>query len=648
MGKNNRQRRAQKQAKKEMRQKLIRNKSRKEKTIAPELHMMENPFSNLSDDERSEVIQGIAENSEKLYKESLDKIKDILTSYDPITLISTLASYGLTVPVGKDGITKKDSEFEIRQAHIEVLQAFILQVNPVNIKRVPFGPNVVSEIWEVLPALLEAHGFRRISELNIDAADDEKAVNLVQQLIRGNTQVVRNWGFYSQVRQISKEIYEHFDNLFLDKYGFKATNVMELFECLINTTEEKNLNRFQDLRKLRQTKDKKELVYKYHELIGQSKEDGDEFVHRVEIDSLNRKNLFSMLLSHYDLRLPGIYSFTVDDISAKLSVDKDMTHGILEAFAYSLGDLEDYETEYIYLSNPVWTRPLIRLEEGEYFCAIPQLFFSFIIPSLERLIEDADKAGLSNWRARYLENKVAEIIKRRFPESNTLCGTKWTHSGTEYETDLITFIDSHALIVEAKSGRITDSALRGAPNRLNKHIKEILVEPNIQSKRLEEHLAELIENPEVDDGLRGKLPVDLNTIQKVIRVSVSLEDFAMLQANISQLKDTGWLPVDYEPCPTMNLADFETLFDFLEHPVHIIHYLKRRQELEGEISFVGDELDLMGLYRDTLFNLGDVDPNVKFIISELSAPLDAYYNSGSSAKLVGKYTPKSRISPDFV
>jgi len=645
MGRNNRKRRAEKRAQKKKRQKLRNKMVKKDKSIAPVFQVMQHPFANLSDDERKQLIKDIAENSEKVYLESVTKIKDILTDYDPIILLSILASYGLTVPVGDEGLKKKDSELEIKQAHLELCQAFALQINPNNLKRGPFGPDIVREVWETIPSLMQAHNFRKISEQKDDATDDEKAVNLVQQSIRGNTQMVRNWGYFSQVKQISQEIYEPFDDPINDKYGFTASNVIELFKYLINEIEERNSTKFQELRKLYQIKDKRELVYKYHELIGQQKEDAERFISEVEIDSLSRKNLFSMLVSHYDLRLPDNYMFSVNDISNDLGFDETTSRSILDVFSHSFGDLEEYDTEYIHLSNPIWIRPLIKIEEDKYFCVIPQLFFSFVIPSLEGLIEDIDKDKLSARRSRYLEDKVAEIIHRRFPESNTVSGIKWMHNGIEYETDLITFIDSHALIVEAKSGKITEPALRGAPDRLKRHVKEILVDPNIQSKRLKERLIELINNTELDDDLREKLPTDLSKIHKVIRVSVSLEDFAMLQANVSQLKDTGWLPDDFEPCPTMNIADFETLFDFLEHPVHIIHYLQRRQELEGEIHFMGDELDLMGLYIDTLFNIGDVVPGVDFIISEMSAPLDAYYNSKDAGIAIPK--PKPKISPLF-
>ncbi|MCD4754537.1 MAG: hypothetical protein K8R75_01845, partial [Deltaproteobacteria bacterium] len=227
----------------------------------------------------------------------------------------------------------------------------------------------------------------------------------------------------------------------------------------------------------------------------------------------------------------------------------------------------------------------------------------------------------------------------------TVSGVKWKHDNAEYETDLITFIDSHAVIVEAKSGKISDPALRGAPARLKKHIEEILIAPNIQSKRLKQRLEELIANPGIDDELRVKLPVDLNSIHKIIRVSVSLEDFGSIQANVAQLRETGWLPEDFEPCPIMNIADFETLFDFLDHPVQIIHYLERRQELEKVLGYMGDELDLMGLYIGTLFNVGDIDPEANFVISEMSSPLDAFYNSRDAGVDIPK--PKPKISALF-
>lgn len=647
MGKNNRTRRIKKQRLKKLRKEKGRKKqiSKESGSIGPVLQMMDHPFSNLDDDGRKRLIQEISENSEKAYQEVLTKIRKILIEYDPALLLSILASYGLTAPVGADGITKKDSEFTIYQAHIEICQALALQFKNEDLQKKPFGPDVVQELWDALVELTQSQNYRNINDLNEEHSDDEKSVILLQQWMRGNTQMVRNWGYFSQVKSIATEIYQCFDNILKTRRGFSVTDVIDLFQFLIDEVERKNTERFEKLSLLYKIKNKNELVYKYYELINLSKTDADEFISKIKIDSISRKSLFSMLMSHYDLRLSDIYTFTTKYVLEKTSFDEPVVKKMLDEFSYAWGKLVSFETEHIYLSNPIWQHPIINLDNDRYFCVLPQTFFSFIIPSLDNLIGSIDNKNLEERRAEYLEEKIEEIIKKRFPESNIVSNVKWKVDGDEFETDLITFIDSHVLIVEAKSGKITEPALRGAPERLKKHIKDIIVAPNIQSRRLQNRLEELINNTEIEDEIRGKLPVNLNDINKIIRISVTLEDFGSIQANVVRLKETGWLPDGYETCPTMNLADFETLFDLLEHPVQIIHYLERRAELENEVQYLGDELDLMGLYITTLFNVGDIDQKTEFIISEMSAPIDAYYNSKDAGIDIPK--PKPMIHPLF-
>ena len=123
-------------------------------------------------------------------------------------------------------------------------------------------------------------------------------------------------------------------------------------------------------------KDKTQLIFKYHEMIGQSSEEADHFINNIDIDSIPYKSLFSMLMSHYDLRLPENYKFRPSYLSKKLGLEESIVRTILDEFSYKWGGLESHETEYIFLSNPVWLRPIIKLETGEYFCVFPQVFFA--------------------------------------------------------------------------------------------------------------------------------------------------------------------------------------------------------------------------------------------------------------------------------
>ena len=568
MGKNNKIRRAQKKLNIARKLKAVKKKqiAKDNLSLGPVFHKLPNPFAHLNDEQRIQVIRELAQNSENKYQEALAKIKEILIRYDPISMLAILASYGLTVGVSDNGIQNKDSDHQLLQFQLEICQALALQFKPEELQNQPVLPEIVQELWTALSDLKSASHFRGIQHIE-DSLEQEGAVKELQRMMRSNTQLVRNWGYFSQVKSISHELYGHFNELLEKSYGFSCSNVITLFQLLIDEIELANTERRQSLSGLYKIKNKAELVMKYHELIDESPIAAEQFIQSNNLDSISIKSLFLFFLSHHDLQLYELYKFSPAYLAKKLEVDEIVVKKVLEAFSYELGALEDYETEYLYLSNPIWLRPIIKTGADRYFCALPQVFFSFVLPSLDRLIENIDKTALSERRATYLEDKIAEIINKRFPESNTVTRLKWKLGNVEYETDLIAFIDSHAVIVEAKAGKVSDPALRGAPDRLRKHIEELLVSPNIQSKRLKNRLEELIAHPEMEDDLRKKLPVDINTLHKIIRVSVSLEDFGSIQANVAQLRKTGWLPETFEPCPTMNLADFETLFDFLDSVV---------------------------------------------------------------------------------
>ena len=236
-------------------------------------------------------------------------------------------------------------------------------------------------------------------------------------------------------------------------------------------------------------------------------------------------------------------------------------------------------------------------------------------------------------------------MERRFPVSSVKRNFKWAEDGKTYETDLIAFIDSFALVIECKSGKVTPPALRGAPDRLRRHIQELLIDPNLQSLRLKKRLEFLSSHPNEADPIRDDIGYDLARVRKVVRVSVCLEDFGWIQSSLMQLKDTDWLPTDFTPCPTMNLADFETIFDLLEHPVQILHYLMKREVMEASFDYLGDELDLLGLYLTTLLDISDVEPDVELTFTGMSARLDTYYNSLDAGVRLEK--PRPAISPLF-
>lgn len=628
MGINNRKRRKEKKRKKQLNQKQSTNKKRT-KSPYPDFVLQNNPLANLSLEERKIVLDSMQKKSETLYKESLDKIISIFSENDPISLLSMLASYGLTVGVGEQGIDRRSQEEGLQQAHIEIAQAIMLTLSDRQ-TNIIIKPETYQSLQDSLIELNLAFAFQRHKVEFLELNEQELSITGVQEMVRSHTQTVRNWGHFSQVKRISKELYITFEHLLTKEYGFSVTEIIHFFDSLTQLVEEKVSQRFQNLKNVFSERGIDNIVKSYMRLIDQNDKQITEVVDIFKRDKTSKEEVMASILTHYDLRISENYIFNIDDISKVTGLELSKISLIIDKFSYSLGGLKDQPIEYIYFNNPIWTRPIIRLTDKLFFCPMPQLFFSFILNIFDGLIEKVDATSLSKRKTQFLEDSIEKIVKQRFPESNTVKNIKWKDGPTEYETDLITAIDSYIIIIEAKSGKIDPSSLRGAPKRLERDIKKLLIEPNVQSKRLKDKLLYLINNPDVEDELRQKLPFNLSQSSKVLRVSVTLEYFASLQSNMKHMEKTDWISDEFEYCPTMNIADFETVFDILEHPIEIINYLEKREQLEGTIDYFGDELDLLGYYLTYHLNIpatSETGEKQNFAITTMSYIIDDYYDS---------------------
>lgn len=202
-------------------------------------------------------------------------------------------------------------------------------------------------------------------------------------------------------------------------------------------------------------------------------------------------------------------------------------------------------------------------------------------------------------------------------------------------------VDSHLILVEAKSHSISWPALRGAPDRARKHVKEILLDPSIQSLRLATRVTQALADKDSRESLLPHFPVSLDQVRTVLRLSVTLEDFATLQTTLHHAKKANWIPANHPIAPCILLADLEIVFDVLESTPHKIHYLKRRADLEAHFDYKGDELDLLGFYLQSGFNVGEAEySGDHFALVTMSKPIDRYYTALEEGIVTTKPAPK--------
>jgi len=137
-------------------------------------------------------------------------------------------------------------------------------------------------------------------------------------------------------------------------------------------------------------------------------------------------------------------------------------------------------------------------------------------------------------------------------------------------------------------------------------------------------------------GALKNLPVNTTNTRSVLRLSVTLEDFATLQSNLRLVKQTGWIPFEHVLAPCITLSDLHVVVDMLRTPGRILHYLRLRTQIEEQFNYTGDELDILGLFLTSNINsLISASAEAHLMISGMSKEIDDYFiglDAGASPK----------------
>jgi hypothetical protein len=139
--------------------------------------------------------------------------------------------------------------------------------------------------------------------------------------------------------------------------------------------------------------------------------------------------------------------------------------------------------------------------------------------------------------------------------------------------------------------------------------------------------------------------IDPGSLDRVIRLSVTLDDLSVLSAAEAEFKKVGWVPPDHDLAPTLLIADLVCVVDILDNPLLLLHYLSERAHFQKAFNLVGDELDFLGLYLETGFNLGVPKEQMLFAPSGMSERIDRYYTNRDAKFTHSK--PKPNLSPLF-
>lgn len=591
----------------------------------------------LTDEQRRDAIAELARSFTEERDTAFATIERFVSQFDPFHALSVLSAYGLSIDLTKDGISAGNSQDKkVNQDHVELLQALILQNDAENLPRKTPRPPDIQELWDALIDLGRGFDLSRLRPLDSD--NDADAITLLQEKIRGNTRAIRNWGYYHQVKDIGSRLLAPLDDKLQLTLGFSGTELTTVLDSLVRGNEARiNVHRKKFFGAINKP-NLREMVAAYAEAMPTA--DCSRLLDHFTEHKFTLQQVKAFLLAHSDFALVDCFTHEAFEVADRSGVAPERVKAIFQALGMAPGDLKGRDPKKFVLDNPVWTSPWILLSEDSIFACIPQTALSFLFEVVGRLTASHEqlKNAWHDRRAGFLEEDIATSLSKALPGASIYRNVEWKvpDKNQNGETDLLVVLDSIAIIVEAKSGAVSEQSKRGAPDRLRSEIRTLLESPALQSQRL---LTAIEANRSGQSGLILSQDIDLSTAKYIMRLSVTLEDFSTIQSNIGKLQKLGLISKEIVPAPTICLADLHSIIEILDMPAMFLHYLHRRMQLEGRFSHDADELDLLGLYlmNGLLFGAKETD-GTHITLYRMSEKVDCYMMSLSE----GITTPKPR------
>jgi hypothetical protein len=592
---------------------------------------MRNPFEGVPFDEARRRILEEGKRQAASFDETTRRVLSLIEATDRLDLLANLAAYGLPATLSQDGDIQRMLP-SVMPAHVEMAQAICLRDTFVH--REDVGPlaKVTSMMFDALKEWSEQFHLKRLLQYEGEPSELEARQVEVREVIRTSTQNIRNWGYHHQIIRVARELSAPLDPRLQQVFGFTGADAVAIFDFMYGNSHARMNDHYARLKRVLPKSTIQDVLTQYQHEFPDISVEVEAMKEEMRLRKSTLRDVKRIVLMHSDLGLYKLFVQSPEEIAAGTKIAAAVVERVLTRFGLRFGDLRDSNVEHFFMSNPIWTRPVIVMDGGHYFCPMPQLFLSYFFESLLSLVRDDDalRTAYDNQRSQYLEASVAQIFRRAFPDAAVISNFKWRtpDRSRQFENDLLAKVDSFLFIVECKSGRVSPSARRGADESLSTVIDDLLVEPSRQSERLERTILEATAGGAGTEEFVREFPFELSSIRRIVRLSVTLEDISFLQSRVNGLKAAGYVPEELNAAPCVTVSDLETVFEILREVPERVHYWIRRSEWEGRADYFADELDLLGVYLKTCLDLGDLEfGSARLMFVGESTPIDNYFEA---------------------
>jgi hypothetical protein len=277
------------------------------------------PFSGVDPAITKAALTRLAAKSAVDFPSLMESLLSLLRNKNPLQVLATLAAYGLQAGVSNEGIDSKPLVSDISQHHVEIVQALALSIPLNEWGAEPAIPPDIRRVIDNAIELSEAFHQRRFKAVGQERDLQARTVLSLQERLRLHTQVVRNWGYFSHVVEISEELYAPLDDQFRKTLGFGTSDLIKVARRLTSLHETRLGVRFKRLRRIFRERKVAPLVRQYYKQTPGIEGDPEEFIKGLP-KHVTWDEVASRLLGHSDLELSELLIFNPDEIAATLDL----------------------------------------------------------------------------------------------------------------------------------------------------------------------------------------------------------------------------------------------------------------------------------------------------------------------------------------
>lgn len=305
----------------------------------------------------------------------------------------------------------------------------------------------------------------------------------------------------------------------------------------------------------------------------------------------SREQRFWWLVAQYFTSdaIVDLLSVSADELAEAAGVSVRVAHAFLDRFTSSWGTSRGLTL--LSGRNEVRHRPLLRGRAGRAHPTAHENLLWAIRPALEEALK-ADRSMFEEYqvrRAAHTEEETARLFGLALRPDLLLTNLNFSIPHGNGEVDVLIRIDDLLIIVEAKSGVLSDAAYAGRKAALRRDLQKLLGKSSTQTSRLDSALRNGEPVTFSNRATGEPVDVDLSSVQRFHGVVVTLEDLTPVVMRPDWLAGAGIVDPERAFPWCVSLFDLETIAKSTQFPAQLTGYLSARAEIDPRAEWPAED-----------------------------------------------------------